>query len=85
MKTEPETIWILIQPEREPTDELTLGLLAEARCLLDRVGPGGSVVAVGMGLDPDDDLAELSAYGADAVISPAFIGGACRSNHFRAH
>jgi len=68
MKPRPETIWILIQPERKPTDELTLGLLSEARRFLSRLGRKGRVVAVGMGLDSDNDLSDLSAYGADAVI-----------------
>jgi electron transfer flavoprotein alpha subunit len=68
MKSEPETIWILMQPERKPTDALTLGLVAEARHFLGRLGQRGRVVAVGMGLDSDVDLSGLSAYGVDAVI-----------------
>jgi electron transfer flavoprotein alpha subunit len=68
VKSELETIWILIQPERKPTDELTLGLVAEARRFLGRLGKRGSVVAVGMGLDSDADLSGLSAYGVDFVI-----------------
>ncbi len=68
MKAEFDTIWILIQPERKPTDELTLGLAAEARRLLGRLGNAGRVVAVGMGVDSDGDLAELGGCGADGVI-----------------
>ena len=68
MKLGLETIWILIQPERKPTDELTLGLAAEARRLLSRSRIAGKVVAVGMGVDSDGDLAELGSYGVDAVI-----------------
>ncbi len=68
MKTGLETIWILIQPERKPTDELTRGLAAEARRLLAHLGAKGKVVAVGMGVDSDGDLAELGSYGVDAVI-----------------
>jgi electron transfer flavoprotein alpha subunit len=68
MKAGLETIWILIQPERKPTDDLTLGLLAEARRLLCRLGTAGRVVAVGTGTDSDNDLSELGAYGADSVI-----------------
>ena len=68
MKAALDTIWILIQPERKPADELTLGLAAEARRLLGRLGNAGKVVAVGMGVDSDSDLSELGSYGVDAVI-----------------
>ena len=68
MSSESLNIWILVQHREGMIEEVTFGLLAEARRLLSDPGVRGTVSAVAMGFGLKKELDILRAYGADKVF-----------------
>jgi len=61
-------IWILVQHRDLSIEEITFGLIAEARHMIADLGESGRVTAVAFGKGLSEALSKLGAYGADRVI-----------------
>ncbi|UCD78794.1 MAG: electron transfer flavoprotein subunit alpha/FixB family protein [Desulfobacterales bacterium] len=61
-------IWILVQHRDFRIEEVTFGLIAEARHIFADLGESGRVTAVAFGHGLSEELSKLGAYGADRVI-----------------
>jgi electron transfer flavoprotein alpha subunit len=61
-------IWILAQHRAGKIEDITFGLLSEARRLLSQSGTEGSVTAVVLASGLEKELEKLSGYGADRVL-----------------
>ncbi|UCF93990.1 MAG: electron transfer flavoprotein subunit alpha/FixB family protein [Desulfobacterales bacterium] len=61
-------IWILVQQRHFGIEEVTFGLIAEARHIIADVGKFGRITAVAFGNGLSEELPKLGAYGADRVI-----------------
>ena len=60
-------IWIFVQLRDNEIDDVTFGLVTEARRLLKQVGNAGQVTAVAMGPAAESDLETLGHYGVNRV------------------
>jgi electron transfer flavoprotein alpha subunit len=61
-------IWILVQHRDRSIEEVTFGLIAEARRMATDIDEPGDVTAVAIGNGLEEALPTLGAYGADRVI-----------------
>jgi electron transfer flavoprotein alpha subunit len=61
-------IWILAQHRAGKMEDVTFGLLGEARRLLSQSSTEGSVTAVVLGYGLEKELGKLAGYGADRVL-----------------
>lgn len=61
-------LWVLVQHREGRVEEASLGLLGEARAILDASGNEGSITAVALGFGPLEALKSLGAYGAHRVF-----------------
>jgi electron transfer flavoprotein alpha subunit len=63
-----KNIWVFIQHRDLKIEEVTFGLIAEARHIIADLGERGEVTAVAFGNDLNEELPKLGSYGADRVI-----------------
>ncbi len=61
-------IWIVVQLRDEEIDEITFGLVNEARRLIDQSGAPGQVTGVALGVVSEAALADLGRYGVQRVV-----------------
>ena len=61
-------IWIYVQQRDGEIEEVTFGLIAEAKRLLDQLGDAGQVTAVALGPVSESVLETLGTYGVDRVL-----------------
>ena len=61
-------IWTLVHHREGTIEEVTFGLIGEARRLLSESGEEGTVTAVALGLGSETELEILGTYGADRVL-----------------
>ena len=62
-------IWILVHQRDDTIEEVTFGLIGEARRVLEGYGKKGSVTAVSIGVESEEALQVLGSYGADRIIN----------------
>ena len=63
-----QDIWILVQHKEGIIEEVTFGLIGEARRLLSELGEEGTITAVALGSGLKAELDMLGTYGADKVL-----------------
>jgi electron transfer flavoprotein alpha subunit len=61
-------IWIWVHHREGTIEDITFGLIAEARRLLTETGDEGTVTAVALGTDLEDELQRLGAFGVSRVL-----------------
>jgi len=61
-------IWVLVQQRDNEIEEVTFGLVAEAKRLLEQLGEAGQVTAVALGSAPESALETLGTYGVNRVL-----------------
>ncbi|MGB5985021.1 MAG: electron transfer flavoprotein subunit alpha/FixB family protein [Desulfobacterales bacterium] len=62
-------IWIWVHHRDHEIEDLTYGLVAEAKRLITKTDQSGRVTAVALGPAPDEALESLGAYGVDRVFT----------------
>ena len=63
-----DDIWVLTQHREGTIEEVSFGLVGEARLIISQLGGEGTVTAVCLGFGLDAELGTLGAYGADRVL-----------------
>jgi electron transfer flavoprotein alpha subunit len=63
-----QDIWIIVQYREGIIEDVTFGLIGEARRLLSEFGREGTITAVALGFGLEAELGILGAYGADKVL-----------------
>lgn len=63
-----QDIWILVQHREGIIEDVTFGLIGEARRLLSEFGREGTITAVALGSGLEPELSIIGVYGADKVI-----------------
>ena len=61
-------IWIFVQQRDGEIEEITFGLVAEAKRLLEQLGEAGQVTAVALGSASESVLETLGTYGVNRVF-----------------
>jgi electron transfer flavoprotein alpha subunit len=61
-------IWIFVQQRDNEIEEVTFGLITEARRLIDQLGEKGQLTAVAMGPASESELETLGTYGVNRVL-----------------
>jgi electron transfer flavoprotein alpha subunit len=61
-------IWIFVQQRDSEIEEITFGLITEAKRLLEQLGEAGQVTAVAMGPASESVLETLGTYGVNRVL-----------------
>jgi electron transfer flavoprotein alpha subunit len=61
-------IWIFVQQRDSEVEEITLGLITEAKRLLEQLGEAGQVTAVALGPASESVLEALGTYGVNRVL-----------------
>ena len=61
-------IWIWVHHREGIIEDLTFGLIAEARRLLNDIGDGGEVTAVALGVGLEEELQQLGTFGVSRVL-----------------
>ncbi|UCG07933.1 MAG: electron transfer flavoprotein subunit alpha/FixB family protein [Desulfobacterales bacterium] len=61
-------IWIWVHHREGTVEEVTFGLIAEAQRLLADIGEEGTVTAVALGADLEDELPQLGTFGVSRVL-----------------
>jgi electron transfer flavoprotein alpha subunit len=64
-------IWVFVQQRDEEIEDVTYGLVTEARRLMAQLGDAGRVTAVALGPAPESMLAALGVYGVHRVLHVA--------------